>query len=36
LTGVFWARRGLPDPRPGLWPIRLMLLRDTVHVRRSP
>jgi hypothetical protein len=35
LTGVFWARHELPDPRPGLWPIRFMLLRDTVHARRS-
>jgi hypothetical protein len=31
LTGVFRARRELPEPRPGLWSIRLMLLHDTVH-----
>ena len=35
LTGVFWARSELPEPRPGLWPMRWMLLRDTVHARRS-
>ena len=35
LTGVFWARSELPEPRPGLWPMRWMLLRDTVHARSS-
>ena len=35
LTGVFRARRELPDPRPGLWPIRFMLIRDTVRARPS-
>jgi uncharacterized membrane protein YjjB (DUF3815 family) len=35
LTGVFWARRELPEPRPGFWPMRWMLLHDTVHARRS-
>jgi FtsH-binding integral membrane protein len=33
LTGVFWARHELPEPRPGLWPMRFMLIRDTVHAR---
>jgi hypothetical protein len=33
LTGVLWARGELPEPRPGLWPTRFMLLRDTVRVR---
>ena len=33
LTGVFQARHELPEPRPGLWPLRLMLIHDTVHVR---
>jgi hypothetical protein len=33
LTGVFMARRDLPDPRPGLWSIRFMLIRDTVRAR---
>ena len=31
LTGFFWARHELPEPRPGFWPMRFMLLRDTVH-----
>jgi len=35
LTGVFRARRELPDPRPGLWPIRFMLIRDTVRALPS-
>jgi hypothetical protein len=35
LTGVFLARSELPDPRPGLWPMRFMLIRDTMHVRSS-
>ena len=35
LTGVFRARHDLPEPRPGLWPMRFMLLRDTVHTRPS-
>src|SRR5262249_33488899 len=35
LTGVFWARAELPEPRPGLWPMRWMLLRDTLHARTS-
>jgi hypothetical protein len=29
LTGVFWARHELPEPRPGLWPMRWMLIHDT-------
>jgi hypothetical protein len=35
LTGVFRARNEIPEPRPGLWPMRFMLLRDTVHARPS-
>ena len=35
LTGVFRARSELPEPRPGLWPMRWMLLHDTVHARAS-
>jgi hypothetical protein len=35
LTGVFGARRELPEPRPGLWPMRWMLLHDTVRPRGS-
>lgn len=33
VTGVFRAHGELPEPRPGLWPMRFMLLRDTVHAR---
>jgi hypothetical protein len=33
LTGVFWARHELPEPRPGLWPMRWMLIHDTVTGR---
>ena len=35
LTGVFRARSQLAEPRPGLWAIRFMLIRDTVHARAS-
>ncbi len=31
LTGFLWARHELPEPRPGYWPMRLMLVHDTVH-----
>ena len=31
LTGFLWARRDLPEPRPRLWSMRLMLIRDSVH-----
>ncbi len=33
LTGFLWARRQLPEPRPGFWSLRFMLIRDTVHAR---
>ncbi len=29
LIGVFGARSELPEPRPGFWPMRWMLLHDT-------
>lgn len=35
VTAVLLARRELPGPRPGLWPLRLMLVRDSVHARSS-
>ncbi len=35
LTGFLWARHQLPEPRPGLWSMRLMLIRDSVHARPS-
>ena len=31
LTGFLWARHELPEPRPRLWSMRLMLIRDSVH-----
>lgn len=35
LTGFLWSRHELPEPRPRLWSMRLMLIRDTVHARSS-
>ena len=35
LTGFLWARHELPEPRPGLWSMRLMLIHDTVHAQPS-
>ena len=35
LAGFFWSRLALPEPRPGYWSMRLMLLHDTVHARSS-
>jgi FtsH-binding integral membrane protein len=35
LTGVFWARRELPEPRPGYWSLRFMLIHDSVHALSS-
>jgi len=34
-TGFVWGRQELPEPRPGFWSIRLMLIHDTVHARPS-
>ena len=31
LTGFLWARHELPEPRPMLWSMRLMLIHDSVH-----
>ena len=31
LTGFFWARHEIPEPRPGFWAMRFMLLHDTIH-----
>jgi hypothetical protein len=39
LTGFFLARQELPEPRPGYWSMRFMLIHDTVHAwsaARSP
>ncbi|HUE08651.1 MAG TPA: hypothetical protein VMP41_14575 [Acidimicrobiales bacterium] len=35
VAGVLSARHELPEPRPGLWPLRFMLLHDTVRARPS-
>ncbi len=35
LTGFFWSRYELPEPRPGYWSMRFMLIRDTVHAQSS-
>jgi hypothetical protein len=33
VTGVVRARGELPDPRPGWWSLRFMIIHDTVHAR---
>jgi hypothetical protein len=35
LAGFFWSRLELPEPRPGYWSMRFMLIHDTVHARSS-
>ncbi len=35
LTGFFWSRNELPEPRPGYWSMRFMLIQDTVRSRSS-
>lgn len=35
LAEFFWAREELPDPRPGFWSMRFMLIHDSVHARPS-
>ena len=35
LAGFLRARHELPEPRPGLWSMRLMLIHDTVHALPS-
>ncbi len=35
LTGLFWSWRELPQPRPGYWSMRFMLMHDTIHARSS-
>ncbi len=34
-AGFFWVRPQLPEPRPGYWSMRYMLIHDTVHARPS-
>jgi hypothetical protein len=33
VTGYMRARKELPEPRPGFWSVRVMLVHDTVHAR---
>ncbi len=33
LAGFFWSRHELPEPRPGFWSMRFMLVHDTVHAQ---
>ncbi len=35
LAGFFWSRYELPEPRPGFWSMRFMLIHDTVHAQTS-
>jgi hypothetical protein len=35
LTGFLWARHELPEPKPGFWSMRFMLIHDTVHALPS-
>jgi hypothetical protein len=35
LTGFVRARHDLPEPRPEWWPMRFMLIHDTVHTLSS-
>jgi hypothetical protein len=35
ITGVVQARQELPEPRPGYWPLRFMIIHDSVHARSS-
>jgi hypothetical protein len=31
LTRLLWARHELPEPQPGFWSMRFMLIHDSVH-----
>jgi hypothetical protein len=35
LTGYFWSRHELPEPRPGYWSMRFTLVHDTVRAQSS-
>lgn len=35
LTGFMRAHHELPEPRPGFWPMRFILINDAVHARPS-
>jgi len=35
LAGFFWSWHELPEPRPGYWSMRFMLIHDTVRAQSS-
>jgi hypothetical protein len=35
MAGFLWSRHELPQPRPGCWSMRFMLIHDTVHAHSS-
>ena len=35
LAGFFRSRHALPEPRPGYWSMRFMLIHDTVRAQSS-
>ena len=35
LAGFFWSRHDLPEPRPGYWSMRFMLIHDTIRAQSS-
>jgi hypothetical protein len=35
LGAFFWSRHELPEPRPGYWSMRMMLIHDTVRAQTS-
>jgi hypothetical protein len=36
LAGYFWSRHELPEPRPGYWSMRFMLIHDTTVLTAPP
>jgi hypothetical protein len=34
-VGFLWSRHELPEPRPGFWSMRIMVINDTVRARPS-
>ncbi len=35
VVGFLWSRHELPEPRPGFWSMRYMLIHDTFRARPS-
>ncbi len=35
VIGFLWSRQTVPEPRPGFWSMRLMLIHDTLHAQSS-